>query len=360
MKKYVGVRHLGKNYYEINFRLYKKAERIFKRIEAFSMQEAFVKRAEMVAGYMAGKKTADENRPVLVFSSLETELDNDLRADQLVVRGISRYMCTFRLFFYRFLPAKYPGIESLNGLNAAVFNDYKKYFVNELKRTGWRSELICLKAIIHRFVLNGFCEKRVSEDIALLKRPKTTQKTYVIITKTEKRALLDYVKKDNLYRYGVLYFLMRLGWRIEETLAVKKDNIKWKGLEPISIKLDAQDRKNKRNFELTAIDEDLANVIRQYAFRDKDSPWLFPNSAGSRQKSDRFRTYLARVSRDVIRKRLTPHDFRHSFITEAALSNMPIRDVMAITGHLDIDVILKYYSHSTPEGQSKVMAMSRV
>ena len=62
----------------------------------------------------------------------------------------------------------------------------------------------------------------------------------------------------------------------------------------------------------------------------------------------------------MVGKRVTPHDFRPSFVTEAGLQNMPMRDVMAITGHLDIDVLLKFYSHSTEVGRRKILEMSRV
>ena len=41
-------------------------------------------------------------------------------------------------------------------------------------------------------------------------------------------------------------------------------------------------------------------------------------------------------------------------------ANVPIVDVMSISGIKDINVIVKHYSHSTEEGQAKVLEVSKV
>lgn len=81
---------------------------------------------------------------------------------------------------------------------------------------------------------------------------------------------------------------------------------------------------------------------------------------GRRCSPGKVRRYLKKVSREVIGQEITPHYFRHRFLTECGKSNVPIVDVMAISGIKDIDVIVKYYSHSTEEGQSKVLEVTRV
>ena len=74
----------------------------------------------------------------------------------------------------------------------------------------------------------------------------------------------------------------------------------------------------------------------------------------------RIREHLKRVSRQILGVKITPHYFRHRFLTECSKANMPIVDVMVISGIKDINVIVKYYSHSTDVGLTKVLESSRV
>ncbi len=136
--------------------------------------------------------------------------------------------------------------------------------------------------------------------------------------------------------------------------------MRFDGLNPLSIKLEASIRKNKKDFLLETMDEDLANLVRQFCFRRKEYTWLFPNNLGNKISGNHFREYLASISERILNKRVTPHDFRHSLITEAGLKNIPIRDVMAITGHTDIDVLIKFYSHSTEQGRRHIFDMTKI
>ena len=357
MGRFHGVRRIKQDKYEINFRT--GSRRVYKRVSAGSMREAFLLRSELMRQYgtSADIKSCREK---LSFADILNELIIDMKADNLRAKTISRVCNTYETFFVKFLPLRYPEVAQMKQINARVINDYKKFVVYDMGRSrGWRAEITIVKLIFSRLIRGGYCPASVKDDLAEFKRPAQQQKDYVYISKQEKQQLLVYVKEDKPAYFGVLYFLVRLGWRIEETLSIKKENLRWKGTRPVVIKLKSEDRKNKRNFELATIDDDLAEVIIYYA-RISETEWLFPNSKGSKIKSDKFRIYLAKVSINVIGKRLTPHDFRHSLVTEMGLANMPIRDVMAITGHTDINVVLKYYSHSTPEGRENVLKKTKI
>jgi len=361
-KRYRGVRELKKGVYEINFRPYRKAERIFKTIKAVSLQEAYGIKTHLLSQYAdehnIKSKTIDGG---IDFGYLRERLEGDFKGDKARKKTISRAMNTFNTFFFGFLPKEYPQVKQLNDLSLDVFNAYKNYIVNDLSReNGWRSELGTLKGLFSRFVKLGFCKKQIRELMEELKKPQQPQKQYIKITKIEKRKLLNAIKKDRKDYYGVTYLLMRLGWRIGETLSIKKSDIKMKGLEPVSILLRGENRKNSKEFALNIIDEGLATVIKSFRLVDTNSEYLFSNYAGNKVSDNKYRDYLARVSIKVISKRLYPHAFRHSLITESLLKGVSIRDIMAITGHLDIDTILKCYSHSTVEGQERVLKVSEI
>ena len=46
-------------------------------------------------------------------------------------------------------------------------------------------------------------------------------------------------------------------------------------------------------------------------------------------------------------------------ITECGKANVPLADVKAISGIKDVQVLLEFYSHTTNEGQDKVLEVTR-
>ena len=62
--------------------------------------------------------------------------------------------------------------------------------------------------------------------------------------------------------------------------------------------------------------------------------WFLSNGKFFKHSARHYGEYLAKISQKVISKRLTPHDFRHSLITEAVKAGVAPKDLMGITGHL--------------------------
>lgn len=67
------------------------------------------------------------------------------------------------------------------------------------------------------------------------------------------------------------------------------------------------------------------------------------------------RKYIKLVSKEVFGVEITPHYFRHRFITECARAQLSYADVMAISGLRDMKVLVEYYSHATSSGLAKVL-----
>lgn len=111
-------------------------------------------------------------------------------------------------------------------------------------------------------------------------------------------------------------------------------------------------------FLVNTLDEGIVRVIRQY--NKAKSIWLFPNTLGNKNQASHYREYLNKVSIMLIGRKVNPHDFRHSLITEMGKEGAFIRDVMSITGHCDIGVVHAHYSHTTDDGRKKVLKMTEV
>lgn len=134
------------------------------------------------------------------------------------------------------------------------------------------------------------------------------------------------------------------------------------GLNPIRINIRAETTKTKEKAPIDRLDAELAEVIRQAynASSKRKTVYLFCNRLGRRCGRNHVGRYLRNVSEKVIGVRVTPHYFRHRFLTEAGKAGVPLPDAMKIAGIKDIKVVMNYYSHTTTEGQDKVLAVTRI
>ncbi|MBU3958862.1 MAG: site-specific integrase [Candidatus Omnitrophica bacterium] len=219
-----------------------------------------------------------------------------------------------------------------------------------------------IKAIIRRLYGLGYCSKELVESLKDIKKPHSNKKEYTNIPNSRIKELFQAIKQDRLDYYYPLYFISRTGRRINETTLIERKDIEWKGFNPIRLNIRAETTKTRQNAPLQKLDQDLERTIGEaykIGLKQKE-PYLFLNMYGRRCSPGKVRRYLKKVSREVIGQEITPHYFRHRFLTECGKANVPIVDVMAISGIKDIDVMVKYYTHSTEEGQSKVLEVSRV
>ena len=361
-KKFEGVRYIKDDVYEINFRPYPKAKRIFKRIQATSMQEAYLKRAEEMTEYIH-KNNISEVAQQRLNTNLDKLIDviaNDLHSDNRTHKTINRFVGCLRTFI-GFLKDKYPHIDNINKLKVEHFKDYQDYIVLEKKRVkGWRSEIIALQAIFNRLRVRGYCSKEVLAELKQIKRPpKNPKKEYKDIPDSQIKKLIKYIEKDKPQYYGATMFIYKCGWRREETTLLRKQDIKWSGLNSVSIIVRDETTKTKTRRVFDAFDDELRAVVKRCAFNRRKTIWLFPNRNNNNHISaDKYYEYLKQTSKEVIGYEITPHYFRHRLCTVAGANNMPISDVQAITGIRDIKVLLNYYQHTTAEGKAKILALS--
>ena len=262
-----------------------------------------------------------------------------------------------------FRSLKFPQIRGFNQLSLPFFREYKNYYVNELGRPkGWRAELIFVKAIMRRLYGLGYCSKELIESLSEMKKPQRNKKEYLAIPNVKIKELFQVIKRERPDYYYPLYFISRTGRRINETTLIERKDVEWKGFNPVRLNIRAETTKTKQNAPLTKFDQDLERIISEAykAGLKHKEPYLFLNMFGRRCTPDKVREHLKRTSRQILGVEITPHYFRHRFLTECGKANVPIVDVMAISGIKDINVIVNYYSHSTDEGQAKVLEVSRV
>lgn len=361
MAKYEGVRERVKGKrYEVNFRPSKGSKPVFRNVEATSRADAFYKRQDIISEYHKELSLPEQDKEQLTtgFAEIWEKLYQDLLNDDISKKQVGKHRKVFHRLFVDFRNKDYPHIKNASQLTLPFFKNYKNYYIGELNRPeGWRMELTVVKAMMNRIYQFGFCKIKIIENLKSLKKPKPNKKDFPDIGKSLIEKLLTFIKKDRPDYYGPLYFIYRVGRRRQETTLIKRTDVIWKGIKPVGINIKAEITKTGEKAPLTYLDEALEQHIRQYA--KTKSEWLFPNRHGRKCTPNRVCDYLKATSQKVIGIAITPHYFRHRFVTECGKANMAIADVKAITGIKDNEVLLSYYSHSTTEGQKKIFAITR-
>lgn len=343
--RHPGVRHIKGNVYEISYYPYPNSKRAWERIEVDSSKDAYIERARRIAQY--GKNGPPKSLP---FPQLKARLEQKLKADSLTPKSIKNYMGKFNKIT-SFLSSR--GLTSINQLTRPVLEGYK-----QSTATDWRDELTKLRAIVRKLVAIGCCNEDILKILDGETKPKRRKKMYKDITRGQIAKLLQFIKKDRPDYYGITYFIARLGWRIGQVVSIRRDNLRWNKNTPIEIRVDPQDTKTKEPFIFRDIDKELAEVIKQYGLNN-DSSYLFLNRRGGKQHIGHYRDYIKKASQEIMGITLTPHDFRHAFCTNRLKEGHAPRDIMAITGHRDIDSF-HIYTHPTSEGTKKVIENSRI
>ncbi|UCD55315.1 MAG: site-specific integrase, partial [Candidatus Omnitrophota bacterium] len=312
--------------------------------------------------HMEQYKHSSNGSAGLSFTELKNRLELKLKADNVSSRTIYHNLLPkYRSLFETFIPMRYPQVTTINQLTKALIENYKQWIVVERGRTtGWRDELTKIKTMVKKLVDIGCCNKEIYYDVlGSFKRPPRHKKLYKEISREDMKKLLDYIKQDRPDLYGPTYFIMRLGWRRGQVLSIKRKNIRWNALWPVEILIEPSDTKTKEPFILRDIDPELANVIKRYAFDKRKTIWLFPNKNNNIHHANHYTKYISKISKNVLGIALSPHDFRHSFVTTRLKEGSTPRDIMAITGHKDVESF-NIYTHPTSEGTKKVIENSRL
>ena len=364
MKRYSGVRQIVQGVYEINYRAYKKATRHFERVKACSMQEAYQIRAEKMASASRQFQISSDGTSRLHagLSEIWDSIEKSLLSENRPRRTILRYRKTFFRLFSIFKDKKFPNMSEASRISLTFLEEYKSYYCVDLgMQGGWRAELIVVKAIIGRMYRLGYCEESAVNIRKRLKAPKAIKKAFPDISISKIKELLSFIKTDRPDYYPLIYFIVRTGRRIEESTLIERRDVVWDGIRPTQINIRWETTKMREDAPLKSLDAELENVIRQ-AYKEGTkhrAPWLFLNRHGKKCSQTRIRNYLKEVSQKITGVTVTPHYFRHRFFTECGKNNLPLIDVMEISGLKDVKIMNKYYEHGTVEGRANVLEKTR-
>ena len=229
--------------------------------------------------------------------------------------------------------------------------DYKSYLVNVKKYRGKNLNAKTINAKLSSLGLfNKFLiQEMMQEDIVVkdddMIKIQTSYANPAEINKSDVENFRQRILEAGDRRlYAIVTILSYAGLRISEALNIK--------LEDLS--LDAKEliiRKGKgKKQRVVYLNSKIVNAIKEYLkVRNSQSEYLF-----SSRESDR-------VDRSVINKqfkkysnKITPHQLRHFFCTNALESGFAVHEVANLAGHSSIQTTLIYTNPSREKMRNKM------
>ena len=365
--KYPGVRKAPNGKYQVAYYPFKGAwKKEYKTIDAKTDREAHDKRLELMVEARKQWRSGDTDAVRLRASFEEAwlALEKNLTYDKRPLKTIHHFKRTYNRMFMEYRKREYADLNSPSQLSLPFFMHYKDYYYGELGRDdgAWRTELTFVKAVMRRLYRLGYCTEGIIIKLKEMTRPKAKKKAYPDIPADKMKVFLKHLKEGRLDIYRLVLFMLKTGRRVEESTLIEKTDVCWRGTKPIKLDIRAETTKMKEKAPLEYFDREMEDLIRD-AYEDSSkhkAPYLFLNALNRKMNQKTARKYIKLVSKDVLGVEITPHYFRHRFITECAKEQLPYADVMAISGLKDMKVLIEYYSHTTSSGQAKVLAKTSI
>lgn len=192
-----------------------------------------------------------------------------------------------------------------------------------------------------------------------------------ILTKTEIKNLLSAAENcyPNDYIFPLLNFLLMTSCRIGETLAVQWSDVHLK-LNEINInkslyKNEIQAPKTHSSIRVIHIPNELVRILTEWKkiCPKSELNLVFPNSVGNFLNNENIvkRRLKPLLKKTGIKKKISPHSFRHTSIALQISENVPPKYIQQMAGHSNITTTLDKYGHLMKEvNESAKKALDKI
>lgn len=276
----------------------------------------------------------------------------------LNIKTISAYSSDLHLFS-DYIQANYPSV-----MFTQVSKDILKMFlqhISKYKPKTVKRKLASLKALFnyydyeHDNFLNPFRKLHIR-----LKEPYILP---IVMTNNEVREILKYLyglrdknSDANSYTYksqtrdiAVIELLFATGIRVSELCELSCDSV---DLKQATIKVFGKGGKERI---IQICSKEVLKILQSYQQMFKPTEKFFINRLGNGLSSQSVRLLVKRCREKTgIKKRITPHTFRHTFATLLLEEDVDIKYIQNLLGHSSITTT-QIYTHVNMNKQKKIL-----
>ena len=199
------------------------------------------------------------------------------------------------------------------------------------KRTTINQKLTKLKALCNRAVEWGVIDR--NPIMAVRKLPELDSAPRKFFTAEQLRALYDADPKNA----PIWQLLANTGMRISEAMNLKWENVHPKKITIVSYEGHTTKSRKWREIPLT----DNASSALMF-LKGNDDVYVLPRI---HLKTIRYRFGQACKKAGLVG---TPHELRHTFISQLVMQGIPLRTVQVLAGHSSV-IVTEKYSHLSPD-----------
>lgn len=238
------------------------------------------------------------------------------------------------------------GIDPLTGLNGdgvrrADIEKYLRYSedVRGLARRTVAGSYSAMRGFFRRARLDGYIDKDPTE---FVKAPQVERKTTTNdLTRQQFARILKLAEKRSPRDYAIFSILGQNGFRASELVGIDVEDIgKDRGWMNATIR-----RKGGKTETQTFSAQTCWAVNRHLGDRTSGPLFESKRTPGKRMTRADLQGLVKRYARWAgIQQRISPHSFRHFYVTQCRNAGVPDREIQAGTGHADLRMI-SYYDH---------------
>jgi integrase/recombinase XerD len=235
---------------------------------------------------------------------------------------------------------------TFNDLNREIINEYYHYLGNiKLGINSIFRNLVALKMFYRFLFTEGFIKKDLTN---LIEFPRIRKKLPLALSLKELDTILDEKnfkgilgKRDQ----AIMELLYATGMRVTELISLKRNDIK---LEHRLLKCTGKGNK-ERWVPFTDRAHDILvyyiKYIRNRLIKKRDTNLLFLNNHGNPiTRQGVFYLIQNYAKKSGIKKKVTPHTFRHTLATHLIENGADLRSIQELLGHSDISTT-QVYTH---------------
>ena len=168
-------------------------------------------------------------------------------------------------------------------------------------------------------------------------RPRKEKRLPIVLSQTEVSQILNQV--HNLKHRAILSLLYSCGLRVNELICLKINDI-----DSSNMQVRIQRGKGFKD-RYVPLDYHVLLLLRKYYVKYQPIDFLFNGQDSDKYSPTSIRKIIKRaVDQCKIRKKITPHTFRHSYATHLLESGTDLRYIQSLLGHSSIKTT-EIYTH---------------
>jgi integrase/recombinase XerD len=232
-------------------------------------------------------------------------------------------------------------------LLSASTDDIRKFILGRLEAgvspKSARRKLSAIKGFFHFVFVEGGSDENPSQHI---RAPKAFDAIIRPITRVEVDQILASLGKDrrlDIRNRALVYTAYGSGLRVSEIVNLRTADIDFqRSVAKVRLGKGRKDRFVPLNPpEMEALRSYLEKA-RPIFTKESDSEWLFVGRRGERLTRQRIWQVLTELSARIVGRAISPHKYRHAFVTDTINGGGGPRVVQKMVGHVSVHTTMDY------------------